>query len=48
MVVAGDIEKAFEKYVDMISNHHKSFCPAGFEGLKKVCWKITRNFLIKR
>jgi len=35
MVVAGDIEKAYEKHVDMKGKHHNSFCPAGFEGLKK-------------
>ena len=34
-VVAGDIEKAYEKYVNMGGKHHNSFCPAGFEGLKK-------------
>jgi len=35
MVVAGDIEKAYEKHADMGGKHHNSFCPAGFEGLKK-------------
>ena len=35
MVVAGDIEKAYEKHVDMTGKHHNSFCPAGFEGFEK-------------
>jgi predicted SnoaL-like aldol condensation-catalyzing enzyme len=35
MVVAGDIEKAYKKYVDMSGKHHNSFCQTGFEGLKK-------------
>ncbi len=35
MVVAGDIERAYQKYVDMSGKHHNPFCPAGLEGLKK-------------
>jgi predicted SnoaL-like aldol condensation-catalyzing enzyme len=35
MVVAGDIEKAYEKYVDMKGKHHNSFTPAGFPALQK-------------
>ncbi len=35
MVVAGDIEKAFEKYVDMNGKHHNPFTPAGFPALRK-------------
>jgi predicted SnoaL-like aldol condensation-catalyzing enzyme len=35
MVVAGDIERAYQKHVDMSGKHHNSFCVAGLEGLKK-------------
>lgn len=34
-VVAGDIDGAYQKYVDMKGKHHNPFCAAGFEGLKK-------------
>jgi predicted SnoaL-like aldol condensation-catalyzing enzyme len=52
MVVSGDIEKAFEKYVDMGGKHHNSFCPAGFEGLKKGMIENdtqfpNKNFMVK-
>ncbi len=35
MVVAGDIDQAYEKYVDMNGVHHNAYYPAGFEALKK-------------
>ena len=34
MLVAGDIEKAFQKYVNMNGKHHNPFCAEGFPGLK--------------
>jgi predicted SnoaL-like aldol condensation-catalyzing enzyme len=52
MVVTGDIEKAFEKYVDMGGKHHNFFCLAGFEGLKKGMIENDaqfshKNFIVK-
>jgi predicted SnoaL-like aldol condensation-catalyzing enzyme len=35
LVVAGDIEEAYQKYVDMQGKHHNAFFPAGFLSLKK-------------
>jgi predicted SnoaL-like aldol condensation-catalyzing enzyme len=35
MVIAGDIEKAFEKHVSMTGKHHNLFTPAGFPALCK-------------
>lgn len=35
MVVAGDIEAAYTKYVDMKGKHHNVFTPAGMPALKK-------------
>ena len=48
MVVAGDIEKAYEKHVDMTGKHHNSFCPAGFEGLKKGMIENDAQFTHKK
>ena len=36
MVVAGDIEQAYQKYVDMQGKHHNFFFPAGFPALQKA------------
>lgn len=36
MVVAGDIEQAYRKYVDMQGQHHNFFFPAGFPALQKA------------
>jgi predicted SnoaL-like aldol condensation-catalyzing enzyme len=36
MVVAGDIEEAYRKYVDMKGKHHNFFFPAGFPALQKA------------
>lgn len=35
MVIAGDIDQAFAKHVDMKGKHHNIFTPAGFAALKK-------------
>ncbi len=35
MVVAGRIEQAYAKHVDMKGKHHNAYTPAGFEALKK-------------
>jgi predicted SnoaL-like aldol condensation-catalyzing enzyme len=36
LVVAGQIEKAYEKYVDFGGKHHNVFFPAGFKALQKA------------
>jgi len=36
LVVAGRIEKAYQKYVDMGGKHHNPFFPAGFTALQKA------------
>ncbi len=35
MIVAGDIDQAYEKYVDMSGKHHNVFTPAGFPALQQ-------------
>ena len=35
-VVAGDIDAAYQKYVDPQGKHHNAFFPAGFAALKKA------------
>jgi predicted SnoaL-like aldol condensation-catalyzing enzyme len=36
LVVAGNIDEAYEKYVDMQGKHHNPFFAAGFPALKKA------------
>ncbi len=36
LVEAGDIDKAYQKYVDMQGKHHNPLFPAGFPALKKA------------
>jgi predicted SnoaL-like aldol condensation-catalyzing enzyme len=36
LVVAGRIDKAYDRYVDMTGKHHNPFFPAGFSSLKKA------------
>ncbi len=36
LVVAGRIDEAYQKYVDMHGKHHNPFFPAGFSALKKA------------
>ncbi len=36
MAVAGKIEEAYQKYVDMQGKHHNPFFPGGFPALKKA------------
>jgi predicted SnoaL-like aldol condensation-catalyzing enzyme len=40
LVVAGRIDEAYEKHVDMHGRHHNPFYPAGFPALKKA---MTEN-----
>lgn len=44
MVVRGDIEAAYAKYVDMSGKHHNSFCPAGMPALKKGMMENESQF----
>jgi predicted SnoaL-like aldol condensation-catalyzing enzyme len=36
LIVAGSIEEAYYKHVDMSGKHHNPFFPAGFPALKKA------------
>ncbi len=36
LVVAGRIDEAYQKYVDMRGKHHNPFFPAGFPALRKA------------
>jgi len=36
LVVAGRIDEAFDKYVDMRGKHHNPYFPAGFQALKRA------------
>ena len=36
LVVAGRMEEAYQKYVDMQGKHHNPFFPAGFPALQKA------------
>ena len=44
MVVAGKIEEAYQKYVDMEGKHHNPFFPAGFPALKKAMLEDQAQF----
>lgn len=43
-VVAGDIEAAYAKYVDMGGKHHNPFTPAGMPALKKGMMENDKQF----
>jgi predicted SnoaL-like aldol condensation-catalyzing enzyme len=36
LVVAGNIDEAYQKYVDMDGKHHNAFFPAGFPDLQRA------------
>ena len=36
LVVAGQIDEAYRRYVDLSGKHHNPFFPAGFPALKKA------------
>ncbi len=36
LVVAGKIDEAYQRYVDLRGKHHNPFFPAGFPALKKA------------
>jgi predicted SnoaL-like aldol condensation-catalyzing enzyme len=47
-VVAGQIEEAYEKYIDPRGRHHNGFTPAGFPALKKGMIEADQMFPNKR
>jgi predicted SnoaL-like aldol condensation-catalyzing enzyme len=47
-VVAGQIEEAYEKYIDLKGKHHNCFTPAGFPALKKGMMEADQMFPDKR
>jgi len=48
MVVAGKIEEAYAKHVDMGGKHHNAYFPAGFPALKKAMIEAHTQFPNKR
>ena len=47
-VVAGRIDEAYQKYVDMQGKHHNPFFPAGFPALKKAMIENHAQFPTKQ
>lgn len=52
MIIAGTIDEAYEKYVDMNGTHHNAFTPPGFpalrEGMKEAHVKFpNKQFTIQ-
>jgi predicted SnoaL-like aldol condensation-catalyzing enzyme len=48
LIVAGKIDEAYEKYVNMRGKHHNPFYPAGFAALKKGMEENQARFPNKR
>ncbi len=48
LVVAGKIDQAYEKYVDMKGKHHNAYFPAGFAALQKAMKENDAQFPKKR
>ncbi len=48
LVIAGRIEEAYEKYVDMSGKHHNPYFPAGFPALKQAMIENHAQFPDKR
>jgi predicted SnoaL-like aldol condensation-catalyzing enzyme len=46
--VAGRIDEAYQKYVDMQGKHHNPFFPAGFSALKKAMIENHAQFPSKQ
>ncbi len=44
LVVAGKIDEAYRKYVDLRGKHHNPFFPAGFPALKKAMIENHNQF----
>jgi predicted SnoaL-like aldol condensation-catalyzing enzyme len=47
-VVAGKIEEAYAKYVDMSGKHHNAYYPAGFAALKQGMIENQKQFPLKQ
>lgn len=47
-VVKGDIDEAYEKYVDMAGKHHNIYYPAGFAVLKQGMKDSEKEFPNKK
>jgi predicted SnoaL-like aldol condensation-catalyzing enzyme len=52
LVIAGQIDEAYEKYADLSGKHHNTFTPAGFqalrEGMKEAHVKFpNKQFIIQ-
>jgi len=43
LVVAGKIDEAYDKYVDMNGKHHNVYFPAGFQALKDAMKKVDKQ-----
>jgi predicted SnoaL-like aldol condensation-catalyzing enzyme len=48
LIVSGDIERAYQEYVDSNGKHHNCYFPAGFAALKKAMLDNHRKFPSKR
>lgn len=48
LIVAGHIDEAYKKHVDMAGKHHNPFFPAGFLALKKAMIENHAQFPIKQ
>ena len=48
MIIRGEIDEAYEKYIDMNGKHHNAYFPAGFESLKKAMKENHMQFPQKR
>ena len=48
LVVAGQIDEAYRKYVDLRGKHHNPFFPAGFSALKKAMMENHVQFPSKQ
>jgi predicted SnoaL-like aldol condensation-catalyzing enzyme len=44
MIVAGKIDEAYEKYVDMTGAHHNAYFPAGFAALQTAMKENHEQF----
>jgi predicted SnoaL-like aldol condensation-catalyzing enzyme len=48
LVVAGRIDEAYQKHVDMNGKHHNPYFPAGFQALKKAMQENHAQFPTKQ
>lgn len=48
LVVAGNIDEAYQRYVDMRGRHHNPYFPAGFPALKLAMTENQTQFPNKR